>query len=280
MSLVRPIIEKRNRDRKSIDNFDSIDTKIFEQVHAFQSLNMGDDLNSRVHGALKRGGNHRSVERCKYDFSMSQIQLNPASGVPQARERKLRQRIQQLEEDNRELQRLAQRDGLTGISNRRYFDLFLDKELRRAKRETTPLSLILIDIDFFKGYNDTYGHQSGDDCLKRVAGALSDAVNRPGDLVARYGGEEFGVVLANTDSPNALRLAEKLRAEVEALNVPHKASEVSTSITISVGVATTVPEWDCSPKTLITAADVALYQAKAGGRNRVMRATVADMTNS
>jgi diguanylate cyclase (GGDEF)-like protein len=129
--------------------------------------------------------------------------------------------------------------------------------------------MIMIDIDFFKAFNDTYGHQHGDDCLRRVAGALNVGLHRPGDLAARYGGEEFAVVLAGANRAGAGLVAETLRAKVEGLGIPHAGSRVSDRITISLGVGTTIPAPESAPSTLIAVADRALYQAKAGGRNRV-----------
>jgi diguanylate cyclase (GGDEF)-like protein len=174
-----------------------------------------------------------------------------------------------LDTAHRRLQSTSFRDGLTEIANRRRFDEFIDLEWRRSMRGGTPVSLIMIDIDFFKAYNDTYGHQRGDDCLKRVALCLSGALNRPGDLAARYGGEEFAIVLAGTTAGGARAVAETLRARVEGLGLPHAGSSTSDRVTITLGVASAIPLRDSSPATLIAAADRALYRAKRAGRNRV-----------
>ncbi|MBU0575608.1 MAG: diguanylate cyclase, partial [Proteobacteria bacterium] len=166
--------------------------------------------------------------------------------------------------------RLSRHDGLTGIANRRHFDEFYQQEWKRALREETPLSLLLCDLDFFKNYNDTYGHQAGDDCLRAVAGVLQKGLRRPGDLTARYGGEEFIVVLPGTLREGALAVAESLRRAVEALAIPHSASAAASVVTICLGVSITVPGPGESPADLLAAADRALYQAKEGGRNRVV----------
>ena len=179
-----------------------------------------------------------------------------------------------LRERTRQLLRLASIDGLTGLANRRAFDHALDQEWRRARRNRTSLSLMLIDIDFFKRYNDYYGHQAGDDCLKTVADALGKAAERPGEMVARYGGEEFAVVLPVCDTKTAASLGEKMRARIAELALPHAGSQVTDHVTISVGVATLQPDKD-DEKTfpdeaaLINAADQALYAAKEAGRDRV-----------
>ena len=160
-------------------------------------------------------------------------------------------------------------DSLTGIPNRRRFDEVLGSEWSRALRYETPVSLLMIDIDFFKFYNDTYGHQAGDEILKKVAQILVGSVKRPGDLAARYGGEEFVVLLPGTDAPNAGIFAENLRREVEELRLEHRRSRISSWLTISIGCASLVPRKDKDPEDLIQLADKALYMAKETGRNRV-----------
>jgi diguanylate cyclase (GGDEF)-like protein len=168
------------------------------------------------------------------------------------------------------LQSLAIKDGLTGIANRRSFDETLEVEWLRARREQVPLSLLLADIDHFKRYNDTYGHQQGDACLKTVAATIDEQALRPADLTARYGGEEFAIILPNTNRDGASRVAERVREAVCALEIVHADSDVGQSVTLSIGVASMIPAVDLGPETLIAAADCALYAAKRGGRNRVV----------
>jgi diguanylate cyclase (GGDEF)-like protein len=175
----------------------------------------------------------------------------------------------QLEKVNEELKNLSYFDGLTGIANRRSFDESLDLEWKRGLRNQISLSLIMIDIDFFKSYNDTYGHQSGDKCLKLVAITISDILKRTGDLVARYGGEEFVIFLPGTGTEGAAAVAERMRDKVEALGIEHVNSSIGDRVTISLGVATIIPKLNTSARELIAAADLALYQAKHEGRNRV-----------
>ncbi len=175
----------------------------------------------------------------------------------------------ELAEANKILEKLSSLDGLTGIPNRRRFDEALNQEWQRSIRNSKSISLIMLDIDFFKLYNDTYGHQGGDECLKRVARALDDAVKRETDIVARYGGEEFAVILPETSPDGALEVAEALRSRVEKENITHASSKVSDHVTISVGVATWWPEKKTKPELLLAAADGALYKSKENGRNVV-----------
>ncbi len=180
-----------------------------------------------------------------------------------------------LDEANRELTRLSTADGLTGIANRRRFDETLLKEWRRCAREERPLSLLLIDVDFFKPFNDNYGHQVGDECLKAVARTLAQTLHRPSDLAARYGGEEFGVILPGTDEQGALAVAESLREAVQQLGITHRFSEVAQVVTISIGLACITPQRgnESGFIRLLKEADEALYQAKTGGRNRITKAS-------
>jgi len=173
----------------------------------------------------------------------------------------------ELQKSNAELQKLTRQDGLTGIANRRRFDDFVRKECLRSARDGMPISIILIDIDYFKLYNDNYGHLRGDDCLKKVADALQKAVQRPADLVARYGGEEFVVVLPSTDTIGAKKIAESLRLTIENLEIPHAYSPLTNVLTISIGIAGKVANDKSSPADIIEMADKALYEAKHAGRN-------------
>jgi diguanylate cyclase (GGDEF)-like protein len=174
-----------------------------------------------------------------------------------------------LRDANNRLQQLSFLDSLTGIPNRRQFDLCLIKEWDRAIRFRTPLSLLMIDIDFFKNLNDHYGHPYGDECLARVASALQSSLRRPHDMVARYGGEEFAVILPNVDAAGALKIADTMRQAVADLELTHAASGIHGYVTISVGASTQQPRRDHSAENLLTSADSALYQAKCSGRNRV-----------
>lgn len=176
----------------------------------------------------------------------------------------------QLESHNVELQRLSSLDGLTGIANRRSFDETIEKEWSRSNRTDgdVEISLLLVDIDYFKPYNDGYGHQSGDDCLKKVAWLLSDCSTRTCDLFARYGGEEFVAILVGTDIEGAMTVAKKMHNALKQNAIKHEYSKVADAVTISVGIATMIPGKDNTPEQLIKAADQALYKAKANGRNQ------------
>ncbi|NHZ36083.1 sensor domain-containing diguanylate cyclase [Massilia sp. CCM 8692] len=162
-------------------------------------------------------------------------------------------------------------DGLTGIANRRHFDVAMEKEMRRAKRSGTPLSLLMIDIDSFKPYNDHYGHQQGDDTLIKVAHALAAMLQRPADLIARYGGEEFAVILPEMTPEHSQVLAEKMRERIADLGIPHAKAELTGYVTVSIGLATHALEHPSDIAVLLGEADRALYMAKGAGRNRVVR---------
>ena len=159
-------------------------------------------------------------------------------------------------------------DGLTGVANRRCFDERFETEWRRAARGGLPLALLMLDVDHFKRFNDRYGHQAGDECLRQVASAIAGGLRRPGDLVARYGGEEFACILAETDLEGALAVGAGIEQAVRALNVAHVDSDVSDMVTVSVGAATAVPERDGHPAPLLALADAQLYRAKHSGRGR------------
>ena len=169
---------------------------------------------------------------------------------------------------NQELQKLALSDGLTSLANRRRFDDHLANEWQRLARDRQPLSLILCDLDHFKRYNDTFGHPAGDRCLIRVARALLSGPQRPADLVARYGGEEFAIILPNTDTHGAWRIAQKIHESVRALKIDHAMDNEEPYITVTMGVSTVIPGHDNTPQMLLQASDLALYYAKQQGRNR------------
>lgn len=166
------------------------------------------------------------------------------------------------------LENLSTLDGLTGISNRRRFDEYLRHEWKRAQRDRTPISLIMMDIDCFKLYNDNYGHGAGDECLKQIARTLYESAKRPCDFPARYGGEEFACILANTDSQQAQNFAEIFKENIHDLKILHEFSTVSDKVTISLGITTLIPERSTSPSLLLEQADQALYRAKSRGKNR------------
>ena len=196
-------------------------------------------------------------------FSLHQIESRLTDEINQHRQAQMAfQKVKQ------ELEFLATIDSLTQIPNRYSFVQYLDREWIRSTREQAPISLLICDVDNFKGYNDVYGHQAGDNCLKMVAQTLKNAIQRPGDLVARYGGDEFTVILPNTNLFGAIKIAEKMLIDVATLQIPHINSDNSQVVTLSIGVASQTPVYGQSVEASIEQADQALYQAKTEGKNR------------
>ena len=185
-------------------------------------------------------------------------------------EQRVAERTAELEKAMETLHRMAVEDGLTGLANRRRFNDVMEEEIRRARRSKTPLSLILCDVDFFKKYNDAYGHQGGDDCLRMVGAVMREVFKRAGEVPARYGGEEFAAVLPGVNAEQALCVGEKLRKAINDRGLPHKASDLAPHVTLSIGVSTALEVGeDMNADWFVTRADEALYKSKATGRNRV-----------
>jgi len=193
------------------------------------------------------------------------------------REKHLVETTLKLEKANVLLERLSNSDGLTGIPNRRYFDYMFKKLLASGIRLSIPISLLMMDIDNFKLYNDTYGHLAGDDCLKLISSAIHDTIKRESDFIARYGGEEFAIVLFGVEGEMAASLAENIREHVFGLKIPHSASTVSDWVTVSIGVVSCIPEPSVSPDNMIALSDKALYAAKSHGKNQVIKFEYPDV---
>lgn len=215
---------------------------------------------------------HRMIN--EIDRAMRSETLHPLSGEGGLREVKIlsgafNTLARQVHDSLQELKRLSNQDGLTGVANRRHFDVTLEHEWRRAARERTPISLLLIDVDLFKQYNDHLGHQAGDDCLRMIATTLQGTLQRPADLAARYGGEEFAVILPATTEVGALEVAARLKQACDDHRLRHPSSEVAAHVTLSVGSCTLIPDGEHGSDRLIRGADKALYQAKANGRDRI-----------
>jgi len=183
-------------------------------------------------------------------------------------------RTTELAEANQKLQELSLEDTVTGVSNRRHFEGFLEREWRRAIREHSFLSILFVDIDCWKPFTQAYGQPSSDECLKKLSGILTRTAKRPGDLVARYGEGEFAMVLYGADPSHARRLADALRGDVDSLRIPHRDSTAGPYVTVSVGVATTIPTLDAQPEQLVGIADQQLFDARNNGQNQVRSTTL------
>jgi len=217
--------------------------------------------------AIRSGANDYLIkDENIQDIILISIQKNLEKHRLEQQNRKL---LQELARKNRELERLSLLDGLTGIPNRRWFDKVFSREWLRAARKSEAVSLIMIDIDYFKLYNDTYGHPAGDECLRKMAKTMEQTLRRPGDFLARYGGEEFAAVLPNTNAGNAVSVARKMHTCISQLRIPHSRSDISENVTVSIGISSLIPQHSKSSSSyLISLADKALYLAKKKGRSR------------
>ncbi|MDJ0728806.1 MAG: sensor domain-containing diguanylate cyclase [Crocosphaera sp.] len=229
-----------------------------------EQLKLFTSLTSQVAIAIQNSQYYDQL--IEYSQTLEQKVMERTEALEQSK-KELEASNQALEKAKEKLEYLATVDELTQIYNRRYFNEYLEREWRRLARERKFISLIICDVDYFKLYNDYYHHQAGDQCLYKVAQCLKNLVKRPTDLVARFGGEEFVIILSNTNRLGAEKVAEKLCKAIEALEIPHYYSECSSHVTVSLGIATTIPTSQFSPQKLIKAADKALYEAKNMGRN-------------
>jgi len=264
---------------QGIEPHDLMDSAGGAQLHrAINDMRCGLDSASVITRARHKDGHHVWIE------ATLRLARDPESGAPAEivavlRDISRRKAAEEaLQAANEKLHALSVTDALTGLSNRRSFDNALDRECRRAERAGQSISVVMIDIDKFKNYNDTYGHQEGDKCLKQVAQALLRAFRRPGDLAARYGGEEFAVILPETDELGAMYVADKLRSIVHALALEHRGTELGR-VTISLGVACAEAGTSIDQAALVRQADLALYQAKKTGRNKVACASETQQQN-
>jgi len=226
----------------------------------------GADDEQHLELGIQAGGDDYLIKPCGHVILEAKIRA--MQRIDEMRRRQLETSAELLSA-NKQLERLASQDGLTELANRRHFDVYLATELARARRTQQTVALVLCDVDFFKPYNDHYGHPAGDECLKQISAALQSACRRPADLVVRYGGEEFALVLPETELSGAVQVAETARKAVEQLKIAHEHSNAASHVSISAGAAAQLPGMTITAEQLILAADEALYQAKHLGRNRI-----------
>ncbi len=281
--LVRRYVSPACREILGYQPNELIGVKPRNQVHPDDAARVAQIFGSLLDGRLNHGSvtnriRHRDGRWVWVEATLRALR-DPRTGSPSGiigslRDVSARKTIEsELEEAHRRLEGLATIDALTGLANRRSFDDVLEKEYRRAKRDRKPLSLIMIDVDHFKAFNDHYGHPEGDECLRRVSAVIRWASRRPGDLAARYGGEEFAVILPNTNEFAAAAIADEIRATILAMDLPHQGVP-NNRVAISCGVAA-ADVFEGDPESLVKLADAALYRAKASGRDAVVRASKA-----
>lgn len=252
-----------------VDKFDLIAPAFREESRArFQSIFKREYSGLTYENHFVTLGGHRFVAEISVTCVQYDGELVVLAHIQDISKRKAKE--ERLKESNRMLRELSTIDGLTGISNRRHFEESLEKEWSVSSAFSLPCSIILFDIDYFKRYNDTYGHQGGDACLRDIASAIQSLIERPNDVFARYGGEEFVLLLPGTDAHESLLLAKQIETQVKELRIPHAASKVSEYVTISIGAATMIAAPDLKREDLIEQADRALYRAKLAGRNRIV----------
>lgn len=243
-------------------------TRLTQKVEATGDFSIRSSITGKDEIGLLSQGFNRMMEKTQ----VQTMELAAAMNEQKKEIIKRKNAEKKLRIANSKLKELASKDPLTALANRRCFEEVMQKEWKRAVREQTPTAVIICDIDYFKAYNDTYGHQQGDECLKEVASAIAGAIRRPMDIAARYGGEEFIALLPNTDTDGAFHVAEAMRRNIERLKITHAGSSVSSHVSISLGIAGGTPTRNSTCETLIEMADNALYRSKDEGRNRSTRA--------
>lgn len=244
------------------------DQLLVRQIKRIQSGEMPNDAFEAVECSSDRTNSIRLAGRQLHQVMAEQIEHLVKSN--QLLEARVMERTRELETVNQRLEMLSRMDGVLGVSNRAYFDERIKTEWRLARRHKQPISLLMIDVDFLRQFNETYGHLEGDNCLRSIARATREGLFRPSDIVARYGGEELVALLPNTSHEGALLVADRIRSQVDSYAIPHAASSVASRVTVSIGVATLEPEKGGEALSLLLQAENALFQAKKRGRNQII----------